>query len=241
MIATESRLRSVLLPKEELSEGVKREMCELLASCFEGVTEEGFEADLAEKNWVILLRNEEGLVGFSTIHAYEASYSGETINVIYSGDTIVSPNAWGTSVLPRSWIAGVNGILAQMSGSRSFWLLLSSGFRTYRFLPLFWREFYPVFERATPVATAKLLDSLARHRFGPRFDGTVVRLANPQRLRAKLCEVPEERLRDPHVAYFLKANPGHDQGDELVCLTELHPGNLTRAGVRMTRGDGHSS
>ena len=40
-------------------------------------------------------------------------------------------------------------------------------------------------------------------------------------------------MNDPHVAFFLKRNPGHGDGDELVCLTELSDDNLTRAGRRM--------
>lgn len=241
MIATESKLRSMLLAKSALSFERKQEMFELLQSCFEGVTRKGFEADLAEKNWVILLLGEQGVVGFSTLHAYETEHEGARVNVIYSGDTIVAPEAWGTPVLPRTWIASVNRILSGMSGQRSYWLLLSSGFRTYRFLPLFWKEFYPTYERPLPDTADRLLRSLAGCRFGARFDGQVVRFANPQRLRGKLCTVPEERLRDPHIAFFVEKNPGHFEGDELVCLTELHPGNLTRAGKRMTRDDGISS
>jgi hypothetical protein len=30
-----------------------------------------------------------------------------------------------------------------------------------------------------------------------------------------------------YVAFFLSRNPGHAAGDELVCLTELSPANLT--------------
>jgi hypothetical protein len=42
-------------------------------------------------------------------------------------------------------------------------------------------------------------------------------------------------LRDPHVAFFAEHNPGHANGDELVCLTQIHPDNFTAAGHRMMR------
>jgi hypothetical protein len=45
-----------------------------------------------------------------------------------------------------------------------------------------------------------------------------------------VAEIEEQRLDDPHVAYFAAANPGHRQGDELACLTRLDPANLTPAG-----------
>ena len=37
----------------------------------------------------------------------------------------------------------------------------------------------------------------------------------------------------PIFSFFAQRNPGHAAGDELVCLTEIHPDNLTRAGRRV--------
>src|SRR5690349_23459155 len=42
-----------------------------------------------------------------------------------------------------------------------------------------------------------------------------------------------QRLKDPHVSFFINANPGHVGGDELACLAELSRANLTPAGRRM--------
>jgi hypothetical protein len=47
--------------------------------------------------------------------------------------------------------------------------------------------------------------------------------------------VPAARTTDAHVEFFLRANPGHAAGDELVCVTELCDANLTLAGRRMVR------
>ena len=49
----------------------------------------------------------------------------------------------------------------------------------------------------------------------------------------KQAGVKSNRLKNAHVAFFKSINPGHTQGDELVCLTEIDPDNLTRAGRRM--------
>ena len=45
--------------------------------------------------------------------------------------------------------------------------------------------------------------------------------------------IPPGRLANPDVAFFARVNPGHEAGDELVCLTTLDDDNLTRAGRRM--------
>ena len=189
---------SKTIPRGDLTSAQVGEMFELLAGHFDGVSQEQFTRDLVEKNRVILLLRDNRLVGFSTLLAYTATFEGETLNVIYSGDTIVAPEAWGTTTLPRAWIAAVNEWREQLPEGRCFWLLLTSGFRTYRFLPVFWREFFPRFDKPTPPQTRRLLNQLSRERFGSQFDSSagVVRFNSPQRLRSNLQEIPTGREHD---------------------------------------------
>jgi len=224
-----------LVPREALSVAQRDAMFALLALHFEGVAREHFEADLAEKNWALLIENERRLCGFSTLVFYETRYRGEAVAVVYSGDTIVERGAWGTSQLPRSWIGAVRALQRQSPRVPLYWLLLTSGFRTYRFLPLFFREFFPHPGPPTPPDLPARLAFLAEERLGARYlkQRGVVRFARPQRLRGELAEVPEGRRQDPHVAFFLERNPGWREGDELVCLTEIAYSNLTPAGRRM--------
>ena len=225
-----------LVPQTEILVPQKAAMFRLLTEHFDGVTPERFARDLAEKSLALLIERGDQLVGFSTLLSWSTKFEDTPLNVIYSGDTIMSPQAWGTTALPRAWVAGVESLRAGLPEGRCFWLLLTSGFRTYRFLPVFWKEFFPRFDVATPGTLQRLLAKLGSERFGSEFDAAngIVRFQNPQRLRAGLKEIPEGRDGDPHVSFFLSRNPRHADGDELVCLTELHPDNLTAAGRRMT-------
>jgi hypothetical protein len=235
MSEVQSENISHTLPRVELSEAQRTEMFELLAEHFDGVTRTQFESDLLEKNWVILLRYDSRLVGFSTLLAYKTTFERQPVSVIYSGDTIVAPEAWGTTALSRAWIACVRHLRAKYPSGKYYWLLLTSGFRTYRFLPVFWRDFHPRFDAPMPANQKHLLDQLARERFGEQYDSAngIVRFTKPQQLRNGLNMIPTGREADAHVAFFLKRNPGHALGDELVCLTELSDDNLTPAGRRM--------
>lgn len=231
----ETGIQFQLVPRAELSVAQMDAMFQLLAQHFDGVTREQFARDLSEKNLALLLQRGHRLVGFSTQLAYTTNFEGEPVNVIYSGDTIVAPEAWGTTALPRAWVAGVQALRATLPRGRCFWLLLTSGFRTYRFLPVFWREFFPRFNLPTPPDIKRLLFQLAQERFGAQFDSVagVVRFTCPQRLCAGLEKIPPGRERDPHTLFFLARNPWHTNGDELACITELCPENLTAAGRRM--------
>ena len=224
----------------ELSQAHRNEMFTLLAQHFAGVQRDQFEADLSEKNVVLSLRDSTGgaLTGFSTMRVYETRLDDSPISVVCSGDTIVNPSAWSSIALPREWIAAVNRTRADYPNGPYYWLLITSGFRTYRLLSTFWQRFYPRHEESTPPQQQRMLDALAHERFGECFDPAagIVRFARPQVLRSHLAGVPQQRLDDPHVAFFARRNPGHVSGDELACLCELSEDNLTRAGRRMVFG-----
>jgi hypothetical protein len=235
MIADVGIITPITVARVALNPKQQAAMLTLLENYFEGVNPTQFTADLAEKSHVILLERDGRLVGFSTLLIYETLWRNEPVSVVYSGDTIVAPEAWNSPVLSRAWINTVNELRRLYPHGRYYWLLLTSGFRTYRFLPVFWREFFPHHRQPTPSDTQELLNHLAREKFGPAYDATrgIVCFTQPQRLRPSLATPPPGKTADPHVNYFLSRNPGHLNGDELVCLTELTETNLTLAGRRM--------
>jgi hypothetical protein len=53
------------------------------------------------------------------------------------------------------------------------------------------------------------------------------------RLRPGVADLTPGRLRDPHVDFFARRNPGHPRGDELCCLAPLTRGNFTAAAWRV--------
>lgn len=231
-----------LIPRGDVDAAREAAMYCLLDRHFLGVDREQFRADLAEKSWVVLLEDgRERLVGFSTLLLYEDDGNGrpgEPDTIVYSGDTIVDPDAWGSPTLARGWIRAVRELHERRGRRRLWWLLITSGFRTYRFLPVFCRRYHPQHGASSSAGLRARRDRLARARFGERYDAStgIVRLARPQRLRPALRELPEGRMDDPHVALFARLNPGHAEGDELACLAELGDANLTAAGLRMLYG-----
>ncbi|MDX2097193.1 MAG: hypothetical protein SFW36_05405 [Leptolyngbyaceae cyanobacterium bins.59] len=234
-------MKNRLLRVEQLTEGDRDAMYELLSRHFETVNRSQFEQDLQQKNWVILLEDAitTMLAGFTTLLMYETTFADDKFSVVYSGDTIVDPKAWSSSILARSWLAAVKKLRYLYPEGKLYWLLISSGYRTYRFLPVFSREFYPRYDVVTPPNVQQFMNFLAQGRFGDHYDVTtgIVKFSHPQVLRSPLRVVPTERLQDPHVCFFEQCNPGHVQGDELVCLTEICEENLTRAGLRLWYAD----
>ena len=199
-----------------VTDAEREAMFALMQEFFLGVCRGQFENDLAEKSHVILLEDAGVVRGFSTLLVRDG--------VVHSGDTIVHRDAWGSSALARTWLETIRELKPE------YWLLITSGFRTYRFLPVFWKEFWPRHDSPTSPA---LLDELARQRFGNQYRAGIVRFAQPQVLRNGLKEIPSGRLADPHIQFFAQNNPGHAAGDELVCLCPLTAANQTPAGRRL--------
>jgi hypothetical protein len=222
-----------------LSEADIDAMLALFQESFEDATREIFVRDLANKDWVILLREAGSgrLQGFSTLALYETEAGGQRLSVVYSGDTIIRPAYWGTPELPRTWIKTVLRLGERMT-QPLYWLLISSGYKTYRFLTVFYKEYYPRHDRPTPSDMQALMDELAGQRFGDEYHpelGIARFKVGATPLRDGVADVNAERLRDPHIAFFVARNPGWVRGDELVCLTRVHPDNFTGAGRRMAR------
>jgi hypothetical protein len=237
----DQRLAGSVSPRESLTTGDRNEMYALLESYFAETSRMQFESDLAEKEAVVLLRDVDGgrIQGFSTFMRLAARIDEQDVVAFFSGDTIVAHQFWSETVLSRLWsrtvFAEADRMIAARPATRVYWFLICSGYKTWRFLPVFFREYYPNPEAPTPLAARRILDGLGELKFGEQYDARcgVVRFARATPLRRGIADVTEQRLSDPRVEFFARMNPGHAHGDELACLTEISRTNLTRAGERM--------
>ena len=227
-------VRAELIARRDLGAPMRDAMRVLMDRHFLGVTREVFERDLAEKNHAIVLRDASGaLRGFTTLAIERTEHAGEALRVVYSGDTIVDVGARNGFALASAWITAVRVLCPPSDGTRVLWLLICSSIRTYRFLPVFFREFVPQAGSDAPARALATMHALAARRYGAAFDPAagIVRLSDPQPVRPGRQACDE----GPDVEWFATRNPGHLHGDELVCLCDLGDDNLTAAGRRMVR------
>ena len=232
----ERALRGGIVPVSALSGDERNAMFALFTRYFDGARSV-FDRDLAEKESVVLLRAAEQIAGFSTLMRLELALGERPVTIFFSGDTIMDRAYWGSAELPRLWSRHVFH-LAEALHHEAYWFLISSGFRTYRYLPLFFRDFVPKREQHSSTHEVRLLDAIAMSKFGTRYDRAsgIVRLEHRTPLRPGVSEPGPRQLQDPDVQYFLSRNPGYRDGDELACLVRIARENLTRAGERMVNG-----
>lgn len=207
------------------------ELLELFRAHYAHVSRETFERDLDAKHHVLLLRDPEGGIrGFTSMRLGELVHQGRAIRTVFSGNTIIDPAHWGDMALVTTWCEFMAELKRERPHVALYWYLIASGFRTYLFLPLFFRRFTPkVGASADPFATS-LLERLGNRDFPAEYADGIVRPATPREcLDSDLAIPTTRRLANPHVRFFLEANPGYLRGDELVCLAEYSFANTRRA------------
>jgi len=223
-------LRSLVIPAGEVSDSQFATMLQIMRSYYLNVDDKQFRADLQEKDLVIILREGEVIHGFSTWLLLEHEIRGETVGIIFSGDTIIEKEYWHSMALPLAWGRLMLSTLERNPGRRLYWLLTSKGYKTYRFLPVFFGEFYPTWVRQTPEFEKALLDSFAARKFGSRYNpltGIISAPEGAQKLAPGVADIGDSRRKDRHIAFFEAANPGYANGDELVCLVRCCTDNIS--------------
>jgi hypothetical protein len=217
--------------RSALSDDDVAAMARLFDRYYEGAAPGQFNADLATKTHVIELREGDALCGFSTLCVYgldAAAGLPGPIRVLFSGDTIIDQAYWGEQALATAFCRFA-GTIKAADRTPLYWLLISKGHRTYRYLHVFARGYHPRHDGTESPTLARLAADLAQRRFGTAYDrasGLVRFGAAATRLRAPWLDVRSTRRASPVVSFFLQRNPRHAEGDELVCLCELEPSNL---------------
>ncbi len=235
------KLTAELIAVPDISDDQRDEMLVLMNRYYEGVNRETFHADLDEKQWVIYIveQTTNKLCGLSTQMLFDLNVAGRPIRVLFSGDTIIDHSYWTRNPLAQAWGHLALSLIDEDSGAEMYWFLICKGYRTYRFLPVFFHDFYPRFDRSTPTSVVEVIDALGRGKFPTDYDAKsgVVRARCGYHLRQGIADITDSRLRDPHVRFFAERNPQHILGDELCCIAPLSRENFTRAAYRVIGSD----
>ncbi len=233
-----TKLNGSVVPVKNLTGQDLARMFDLMNENYEGMKKDNFDNDIAEKRDVIMLRESEGnqIQGFSTITVLEEKVRGEPTKVLFSGDTIIDKQYWGSSELEKQFINYSFSLIDESPQVPLFWFLMSKGYKTYRFLPVFFHEFYPRHDTSTPNYEQEVLDTFAGKKFPLNYNpqtGLIVFNGAKDKLRKGVADVEEPRLKNPHINYFVQRNPRWADGEELACIVRLTKDNFNSMAHRI--------
>jgi hypothetical protein len=232
-----SEYESAIVRVGELSHDTVRVMATLYLDNYDGSSEALFREDLVDKDEAVLLYHDRALVGFTTLKLYEVVWRGVLVHIVYSGDTIVSPQHWGQQELAFAWINRIGQLKRTAPSVPLYWFLLVKGHRTFKYLSVFGKSFYPhwQFDRGD---LKPLADQLATAKFGSTYNpvtGVVEFEESHGHLKERIACPTREEMIKPATQFFLRSNPGYRQGHELVCICELELFNMKPLTARVFR------
>jgi len=229
-------LTSVIAKRSAVPDSQQESMFQLHCRYFCNGSREVFFKDMHEKEWIVILRDQEDIVGFSTLQIIRLPIDGTDRIFLFSGDTIVDRTHWRDSTLAGCFGHFMLRLMKEYKDLPRYWFLISKGYRTYRFLPVYFKEFHPAYHRPMPPDYARLVKAVATFKFHDAFDpasGLIQLGGQRDRLRPEMCGIPESRRNDPHVRFFLDKNPTYFLGDELACIADISRENLNKYAWRV--------
>ena len=188
---------------------------------------------MQEKDQILILQDGNTPVGFTTRKIIRAEHQNQPVRAVFSGDTIIHHQYWGSQTLPLAWCELIGKIQAQQPRIPLYWLLIVKGDRTYRYLNVFSKQYYPNRKTPPPPQNQNQINHLAPERFGAHYlpERSIVHYPQSQgHLKARWHNSAAGR--NPEAQFFAEKNPHYQQGDELVCLTLLDAGNLKSFALR---------
>ena len=233
-MAAAPRLSYAIVPTTSLTSADWDDLWLLADAFFE--TDRGWAQDSARRHaQTALVRTvpDGRLVGSASISSHHVMIGGRMVTAIYTSQVLLRPEARGRNVLQK---IGFRCFLAERLRHpfrRIYWFFDTFGWKSYLLLPRNFREYWPRHDGPTPTRELALIDRLASRIYGSDWrpaQGIVVRSG---RKRLRPATAPLEAARpSPDVDFFIRANPGHAEGDMLVCLCPLSTANWFNAGVR---------
>jgi len=234
----ETTLTARIVETPEITSIQRSRMFSILEKYFEGYQWDNFHHDLNEKNGVLLLETDT-IQGFTTFQFLKGTVAGKAIRAVFSGDTILEKEYWGETVLGTEWSKYM--LKQAATGPASlYWFLLCSGYKTYRFLPAYFNEFYPRYNEPTPQYEQEVLDYFATVKFRDMYtpETGIVRFKHSdERLKPGVADITDAKRNNPHIQFFIEKNPRHAEGEELCCITEISPANYRQSALRRFNHD----
>jgi hypothetical protein len=196
------------------------------------------EAELRRRQQIALFHMNDALLGMAAIDIIPTRFRGRRVIAISTTHVLLRENWRGRNLLQKLGWRTFLATRLRHPLTPIYWFFDASSYKSYLLLPRNFRHFWPRYDQPTPEPQASLMDELARQVYGPAWRpalGIVVR-SGQKRLRETTAPLILARDSDPNLEYYARANPGHAEGDMLICLCPLTLANwLTLAGLALRR------
>ena len=219
-------MKTKRIPVNKITELQLKSLFELMERYYSGMFIEQFIQDFKSKDEVILLlSNEEKIVGFSTVQKMELTIEDKKVLALFSGDTVLEKEFWGNGALGFAFARYLVRVKIQNMWTPTYWFLISKGYKTYLLMTNNFSCHFPRYDKKTPDDIQDLMDKFYRARY---FDSYVQKSGtiHPQKgnvfLKVDVAEIDQNMLlMQPKIKFFNETNPKWREGAELACIARV--------------------
>jgi hypothetical protein len=194
-----------------------------LTSEFFDVERDYAEAELRKRQSIAMFRMNGALLGMAAIDIHPGEFRGRSLAVISTAHVLIRENWRGRNLIQKLGLRVFLRARLRYPLRPIYWFFDTFSYKSYLLLPRNFRTFWPRYDQPTPEPRAALIDQLATQTYGPAWRparGLAVR-SGQKRLRETAAPLALRADTDPALQFFAHMNPGHAEGDMLVCLCPL--------------------
>jgi len=181
------------------------------------------EAELRKRQTIAMFRMNGVLLGMAAIDIYPARFRGRRLGIISTAHVLIRENWRGRNLIQKLGLAMFLRARLRYPLRPIYWFFDTFSYKSYLLLPRNFHTYWPRYDAPTPEARAALMDQLAKDIYGPAWRparGLAVR-SGQKRLRETAAPLVIRPDASPELQFFARMNPGHAEGDMLVCLCPL--------------------
>jgi hypothetical protein len=181
------------------------------------------EAELRKRQSIAMFRMNGALLGMAAIDVYPAKFRGRRLAIISTAHVLIRENWRGRNLIQKLGASTFLRARLRYPLRPIYWFFDTFSYKSYLLLPRNFRTFWPRFDQPTPEPRAALMDQLATQMYGPAWRparGLAVR-SGQKRMRESAAPLVLRPDAAPDLQFFAHMNPGHAEGDMLVCLCPL--------------------
>jgi hypothetical protein len=183
------------------------------------------EHKLRDRQRIALFRScrDRSLVGMASLDLYPISFRGKGIVAIFTSHVLLREDYRGQNLIQRVGFQTFVRTRLRYPLRRCFWFFDTFSYKSYLLMARNFRHFWPRHDCPTPEWERGFIGHLGDHVYGDDWQparGIVVR-SGLKRLRPGTAPPDDKLIGDADFEFFTRSNPGHAEGDMLVCLCPL--------------------
>ena len=197
------------------------------------------EARLKAHQRLGLFRSRRGgeMVGMASVDVYPEAFHGRELAVIFTSHVLLREEYRGHNLIQKLGLRVFLQARLRYPLRPIYWFFDTFSYKSYLLLSRNMRDYWPRHDQPTPERERALMAHLAERMYGEDWrpaQGIVARSGRKQ-LRPETAPLLADAPNAPDLEFFARTNPGHAEGDMLVCLCPLSAANWLGIAQRALR------